>query len=1773
LGGGRANAWAYGVDNDGDGEPDDANGNGKPDFVVAYSILLQTPDSLDDLANQTERELEKRADKLEVRQGPVSGEAKPGCSDPNSGISRIEDGWLRDPQSTALLRKNFQIDAVVVPDTETGTITTLEVQQERSADRGNKWGAWFRNDMEVFPGPQFQWNGAMHTDGSFFVGSGSNAQGRAVARFQGYLVSGPGSCIYLAGKETSETTANQQFVVGRLVDDVAGGVGVFHYIEGAAGSTVTNIKHHQDKNATSTPPEVALTSNNDSVRSVSSISNIALDPILLFTKDEDKMRGFSDRNQVALTTWGGDMKKEGRLKQDSASRPYIDDFYRADDRYGPNAGYAGKSELQLDFLNVKSGDPITNIPELTQNVAPAGSDPQDLGLDGYWERRAWREGMRIIVGQRLTLGNDPLPVVTDLKRIDKTRLTTRREHESLQRRTLRDNPAAVQTTVIYHSAADNVTGPEDPPYAALLTTVHPGTAETLKRSSSFVTPAAPFGIKTDYNALFGKAFGDGEDEVFTDFLEGRGTNGWQLDIPDNYFSRSPVADALTRLANFSGDPKGAFPAVQDNVVHPYPSLISWGNFSDLNRTLRERKGSFADNSNIHTAAITLGALANNIAMLDGLDYTETSNQQLIVELDRVLQQLDDRVYDLNNYSTTTTVTNKCAYGTTNNEGCDAKQSGVENGEVIFYANEDLDRDGQVDPGEDFDGNNKLFPAVPTMVIYAPQTGTSFTPIARVAPSPEAYIVAIEEQYKKATGADKIVKQRVLDLARTIYQKEQVARDRHFGFQSSFFGFDTLKETLDTTPENSEGVGKYQYLVKHIYNEDLNGDFQLNADPTSGTTGGGAVPGIPTLTRPTGGFKVLEPSSLPDQKLPGEILAGSLLPAENFDGDQTLDITEDFDRNGILDLYLPDTFTEDINGDAKLDTALELGTAKLNEDLNLDGQLTKVNKPIANLTNNADAKRDNFYTEDHNSGNGSPNKGRFNLISEDLNGNGIQDTKLNESTLINPVTGITGWDLNGDGTLADNIEVINEDIDKDKNLFLFRHRGITLNKGVILHLGCDFSKATGNNYFGYGEPKDLQAEARFIRLATSLCSAQPKYPSLYYLFPKYEHDYITSSVDLNGDGVVDAKDNQPFFYLTEDLNQNGRLDPGEDGYDWRKATQANTTRTNKVLDGEPIPYISEEIYSKEGKTIDAYIKAVNTLTYQAVTPEDLTALALKPAAISNWTVPYVDSGNSPPSECRNDATADNPNTNCSRYSLVYYKGSSGTGKYYRVGFKDTAFYDGREMMVTRALNLDVELLSNNASAQKNGTVNGDTWLTGGNDDLNVAKDGGIVYAYREDSLREDAIARPAGGQCKTFADVTGGCAAENALTPSDPALSDDGISPKPVNFIPDPDRRAVGFRLLNGRDFVRDNQGGITEFGLSLISDNAVFVQGDFNCHKAPGDATCAKPIEEFNYTLSDKPTWGVAQFYDSRASINQRDEDFAKPKTDSWRYSEFLVDSFNILSDNFCDGSIEDGLISLAAGDNLQIALQDLKRSSTATIQRVYGCVQTRPVTSYMNQARISSLNSNGITITNKTWLRENPADLNSPIRYSPNSQPMLIGQKEADYNSTYLSVTELLAGLGPGKDIHLTLASPQRVNAVMVAGLVPSRKFQSYGGLHNFPRFLESWRQQNLFISGSFLSLKFSTQATSNFDKDAWEPRSQPTALEVLPFYSAPNRKWGYDVALQLARPGPVSSRLVNVGDARSEFYRELPAGDPYIANLRCATSGLSGGLIDPRAKANGDC
>lgn len=669
------NAWLFQLDTNGDGRTE----------TIAYSILIKTDDpgangafeaataTVTDDIDRTSSDAAK-ASKQVVRNGPVNliSRDKPECQDV---YGAPEAGWDATT-SSATVRRAFQVTALVVDSTNSAsrTVATLEMQQDREADRGNKWGAWFRNDLELFPGPNFRWNGAMHTEGNLMIGDSTS--------FRGYLISSPSSCLY--------TRSNSEITIGGLMNEtappylgqmIAGSMKTNQYAGGPTFDLFRNI-----------PPitSVAITRDNDSVTPNTDTGTprpdtISLDPVVLFTTNENKTRsGDSSNNSPTVrdSAWKTrSVVTQGRVINQSAAAPYVDDTYRADDRYGPKPQYSDRVDFpfgkKVGNIIIKTGtgaDPnaevLTKLDATTVTTSSTGEDvgKETQGLDGYWERRAWAEGLRVIVGQRLELGNafgwlgsnDPL--YQPLANAASGSSMSARANEQRQWKTLRDNLAAVQATAVYHSANPSPSGSTEAilkqkrnfPIACLATTAHPGTKQTIINSTTFSVDSG--GVPTNIN-----------------FLTGNGTNGWEFNPPtdsgtvlnDTTFATAitknssgnipPLGKALRNLATFAGDPDGAFPPKQETsgtIVHPEPTLTMWGSFSNLRQVFSLMDAStnpvsysdlsIADKTTLQTAACTMGMLAYQLDNLRDLNYasttaTDTINQAELITLDTALQ--------------------------------------------------------------------------------------------------------------------------------------------------------------------------------------------------------------------------------------------------------------------------------------------------------------------------------------------------------------------------------------------------------------------------------------------------------------------------------------------------------------------------------------------------------------------------------------------------------------------------------------------------------------------------------------------------------------------------------------------------------------------------------------------------------------------------------------------------------------------------------------------------------------------------------------------------------------------------------------------------------------------------------------------------------------------------------------------------------------------------------------------------------------------------------
>ncbi|NEP19268.1 MAG: hypothetical protein F6J97_20625, partial [Leptolyngbya sp. SIO4C1] len=575
-----------------------------------------------------------------------------------------------------------------------------------------------------------------------------------------------------------------------------------------------------------------------------------------------------------------------------------------------------------------------------------------------------------------------------------------------------------------------------------------------------------------------------------------------------------------------------------------------------------------------------------------------------------------------------------------------------------------------------------------------------------------------------------------------------------------------------------------------------------------------------------------------------------------------------------------------------------------------------------------------------------------------------------------------------------------------------------------------------NYFGFGAPTDAATERRFLQLAAVAGGlgannvGRPKFPALYYLFPVAAHDYAGINPTVN-----DPTDDQPVGTAGEpyvDFNRNGTL---TDDY----------------------------VYTSNGGAAGLY-------NYQVIADADIidtTKLALAPTAIGSWKTPTT------------TATTDRPNI---------IRDETGTPTDRAILFQDKAFMNGRELLSIRTLEMDVDL----ATTQKLGAAgNQDTWIPEG---TNTVK-GGIVYAFREDAIREDAIARPFNSAHSTAVSAWSSCANNiagancamilNAGGEVDPPLrrtngaDNNYISPKPVDYYADPARRPYGFRLANGKTLNRPTD---VEAGLSFISDNSVYIQGDFNLH----ENSVGSPLEEFTVFVDDNADGEItkAEFYSNRTKLDIDDTNFAKAPQDSWRPVEIVGDSVNILSDNFNDGVISDYFF---------LETPASRGSGSSSYQNTL-----RPE----KPGVFTSASGSQFFIADPAKAYENPYANNAVTAGAPNPEsPIKIrrnGNVLGANNSRAMSIDD--SDLKVVRTNNQISAIETTVNALLISGIVPSRGGQSYGGLHNFPRLNEHWSPDNnnpikLFISGGFFQLNYSTAATAPYDQDptAWEPGGAP--------------------------------------------------------------------------------
>lgn len=152
--------------------------------------------------------------------------------------------------------------------------------------------------------------------------------------------------------------------------------------------------------------------------------------------------------------------------------------------------------------------------------------------------------------------------------------------------------------------------------------------------------------------------------------------------------------------------------------------------------------------------------------------------------------------------------------------------------------------------------------------------------------------------------------------------------------------------------------------------------------------------------------------------------------------------------------------------------------------------------------------------------------------------------------------------------------------------------------------------------------------------------------------------------------------------------------------------------------------------------------------------------------------------------------------------------------------------------------------------------------------------------------------------------------------------------------------------------------------------------------------------------------------------------------------------------------------------------------------------------------------------------------------------------------------------------------------DVVMGTGDVPSRKTPKIGsadgigdfngGLPNLARLLENWQGKTVKISGSFLQFQRSKYATAPYlgvftATTQQAPQIFNTGARVYntastsgqtPYFSQPQRNWGFDVGLLSQSPDLFAQKLTTrSSDSRpAEYFREVSRSDDWVKTLLCA-------------------
>jgi hypothetical protein len=309
---GIAPTWAYRVDLNGNGSVNDPQ-----DGVAVYSIIgrvvrdgksavpLFNPDGSLRTDVDYLKERQRRAAHFLVNNAPARAQSADSfCAGATTGGAVNEKGRFSTGSSAEEV-KNFQIYAVTLPNrpnTADVTANAVVFQQDRLFTGANKWGAYFRYDLEIQRPPRFNWNGAIHTDGSLFLYS-------PFADLTTYLISAPNSCYFLPA-ENSGITMRGLLMGGTLDQDTASSGGrVYVHLHPGSRITPNQTMRLTDSGGHPNPPGPGTFDSQDAVRAGFTPTDLAMDPLYLITNNKTVARrregGSEDYATYKDTNWGG----------------------------------------------------------------------------------------------------------------------------------------------------------------------------------------------------------------------------------------------------------------------------------------------------------------------------------------------------------------------------------------------------------------------------------------------------------------------------------------------------------------------------------------------------------------------------------------------------------------------------------------------------------------------------------------------------------------------------------------------------------------------------------------------------------------------------------------------------------------------------------------------------------------------------------------------------------------------------------------------------------------------------------------------------------------------------------------------------------------------------------------------------------------------------------------------------------------------------------------------------------------------------------------------------------------------------------------------------------------------------------------------------------------------------------------------------------------------------------------------------------------------------